>query len=333
MKCPRCEADVRQQPPLNETALKRPGVICLCGYRFIFHPKVDGISDNLFSNYIEHLSFSDQRYFTYQQFLMLYPHHLKDTTKFGFGAFIIIFFLTVLSSFLIHKSFFFIGFILLGTTMFLCKLREFTTDEKKAHLKKWQKYSGKLEKLLENSSINLEEDIPQSKEEDIFDYGIQSILITQTDKLVNLLVLNEFHTDNQCLVISESGYPSHLHEKAKNYLQEQPDLKVFLLHNASEDGENMKERLLKNSELPLKKENIEDMGIKREELSQLKFFKQYNFHKKESVSAEAIPFTIMASGFLIFQFDEIASLTDASYKKATELIGYDVSSDGGSDFG
>ena len=62
--------------------------------------------------------------------------------------------------------------------------------------------------------------------------------------------------ENQCLIISENGYPNHLYEKAKKILQDQTNLKVFLLHDASPEGEEMNQRLLTKNELSLNKANI-----------------------------------------------------------------------------
>ncbi|MCH2205260.1 MAG: hypothetical protein MK132_05240 [Lentisphaerales bacterium] len=331
MKCPECQTDVREDP-ISRDPTTECNVDCSCGYSFIFHPKIDGISDNLFINFLKGISFSNTRYFTFEQLVTLYPRHLKNgfwlTDLGSICAMFGLFFSFVLLSFLL-AGFSILVFIISGIYH---KNRKFAKEEIKAHLKKWQKYNGPLEYLLENVSIDLNQ-INQNTPKDAYDYGVNSILITQKDRLVDLLVLNEFHLEKQCLIISENAYPSHLYEQAKVFLNEQPDLKVFLLHNASDEGESMKERLLEKRELPLKEENIKDIGLFRSELKNLKFCRQNNIHKQESFSIEALPFSIMASGYLIFQFDEITALTDSAYEKATGILGYEVDSDGGSDFG
>ena len=59
------------------------------------------------------------------------------------------------------------------------------------------------EAKLEDGS---QEDWPET---DLYDYGVKGILVVEEDYQVDYLIANGLHKDQQCLVISQNGYPNY----------------------------------------------------------------------------------------------------------------------------
>ncbi|MEE2830592.1 MAG: hypothetical protein VX498_15500 [Myxococcota bacterium] len=99
------------------------------------------------------------------------------------------------------------------------------------------KWEGRrpTEKLLR--SPQLETAPPEAQETDLYDYGVESVLIVDEDRLVDLLVLNNFHAQERCVVISRTGYPGYLVPRVRDVLEGRTDLPVFVLHNSSIEGQ------------------------------------------------------------------------------------------------
>lgn len=109
----------------------------------------------------------------------------------------------------------------------------------------WRKKRPKLPGLIEEPSLHTPP--PRMPETDIYEYGIQRLLICQHDLQVDLLVRNGFHAEVACLVIAESGYPDYLLARADMILREQPDLPIFLWHDATAKGEGLEKRIRSGS--------------------------------------------------------------------------------------
>jgi hypothetical protein len=101
-----------------------------------------------------------------------------------------------------------------------------------------------FKKLLANPS--LQNPPPEWKEPDIYNYGVERILIVERPLLVDLLVKNGFHAENRALVVSEEGYPPYIMQHVRRLADERPDLPIFLLHDATAAGVNMKKRISRN---------------------------------------------------------------------------------------
>lgn len=73
----------------------------------------------------------------------------------------------------------------------------------------------------------------EARETDLFDYGVERVLIVDEDYLVDLFVANGIPAEHRVLLIAQSGYPQHLQAHAVRVVNERPDLPVFLLHGVS----------------------------------------------------------------------------------------------------
>lgn len=80
-------------------------------------------------------------------------------------------------------------------------------------------------------------------ESDIGDYSFDRAVICDRNSTVDLLIANRFHFENNCAVLTASGYPSHLFEVVKKMLNRNPRLKVWVLHDATPEGCSLAHKL------------------------------------------------------------------------------------------
>lgn len=113
------------------------------------------------------------------------------------------------------------------------------------YVRKWQGAGNEIPKLIESESLSN----PPSdcKEGDIYDYGVERILIVERDILVDWLVLNDFHAQERTLVLSVSGYPDYLVPIARELIEQNANLPVCLLHDSTARGLLMNSHLVGSS--------------------------------------------------------------------------------------
>ena len=123
----------------------------------------------------------------------------------------------------------------------------------------WKSSGGDLEKMIDEPRMAMPPEPGEAA--DLYDYGVERLVIVEKDILVDLFVLNGWHAEQKALVLSERGYPSYLVDKAKALLNESPELPVFLLHDATAAGMGMAARLLREKTLPLQGHPVTDLGL------------------------------------------------------------------------
>lgn len=276
-----------------------------CRYRFVFNPKQDGFTDGKMAALIRKVSANDTYYFTFNQ---LFSEHCRRTGL-GIAGYVVgavILFLIVPGAVLLLKNpvglVLAVGLAVLGVLIVWGswyhrgkvppephKLRAFVNRWGKTGL------TGSLAKLLEAPRLHTRP--PEWPESDIYDYGVERILIVEHELLVDLFVLNGFHSENRALVLSESGYPKYLLPQAVSLLKQRPDLPVFLLHDASRDLVSMADRVAKHPQLPVSQHPIIDTGLFPEDVVQLKGLRRINAHKMESaVPVDFLLYATLSSG-------------------------------------
>ena len=200
------------------------------------------------------------------------------------------------------------GIIVIGFGQYIAR-REIPRQDFDFVLGKWLGQGRHLDRLLEQPSLH--EPPPEWNELDIYDYGVERLLIVEHDLLVDLFVKNGVHAEQRMLVISESGYPDYLMEVARRLLDEQPDLPVFLLHDATAHGTAMQERLLSSGMLPVESHPLVDLGMRPQDFRKLKRTKQFdraNSNRDLPVDALLLPFMTMGLGIAMTEqmaFSEI----------------------------
>ncbi|MCU0242223.1 MAG: hypothetical protein MUF51_07350 [Vicinamibacteria bacterium] len=80
-------------------------------------------------------------------------------------------------------------------------------------------------------------------EADLADYSFDRAVICDRAATVDLLLANNFHFENNCAVLSHTGYPAGPFEMVRTMLKRNPRLHVFALHDATPEGCRMAYRL------------------------------------------------------------------------------------------
>lgn len=100
-------------------------------------------------------------------------------------------------------------------------------------LERWQQINGTVEPLLPSPN---QERLPTSVNPDITVYSFDRVVICDSATIAQLLIANNFHFENNCAVLSITGYPQGIFSTVLEMLRRNPELKVYALHNASPHG-------------------------------------------------------------------------------------------------
>ena len=294
MKCPNCE---RNHPRGKE------GMACICGYGFLLDPKSDGYTDGKFLASIRRASANGTYVFTKNQLYAAACRGLRSQNSAWFLMIFVVIGAVVMvvgqaDSIDPNKPKLFIT--IFGLVFFTAGLAGlFAALFPKLSRKKWEKCyvkwraSGKAVRgLIEGRQ--LETPPPDYDETDLYDYGVEQVVICERDELVDWLVLNRYHFNARAAVIGESGYPSYLLPKINELLAGDDPPKVCLLHDASDHGQEMRDRVERGGVFELKKAEVIDMGISPEVVSKIRSLKVVRrTTDKEDITADMIPFTQM----------------------------------------
>lgn len=292
MKCPECQ---HQHPAKYGQTCGR------CGYQFAFNPKSSdtiGMTDGKFLSFIKAASKDGTQYFTGNQLYSAYCRR-QSTSRWPaifFGVIVLVIGggITLFAAKILGY-----GMLVFGLLLILGAIlgsRNVMSSEQFEQLTQKFRQSGKpIEKLIDQPELN--EPPPNWPEPDIYDYGVERILIVQRDILVDLFVKNEIHTTQRTLIISEKGYPQYLLPVAVKLLEERPDLPVFLLHDATEIGTRMKDRLVRKDLLPVENHPITDLGLFPEDFQELKRTKNFDSaNEARELPVDALMMPFLAGG-------------------------------------
>jgi len=100
-------------------------------------------------------------------------------------------------------------------------------------LERWQQINGTVEQLLPSPN---QEGLPTFINPDITAYSFDRVVICDSATIAQLLISNNFHFENNCAVLSITGYPQGIFSTVLEMLRRNPELKVYALHNASPHG-------------------------------------------------------------------------------------------------
>ncbi|MDM8549187.1 hypothetical protein QUF72_03880 [Desulfobacterales bacterium HSG2] len=275
MKCPQC---------MNNQKYKE-GMVCKsCKYRFALNPKKSPhIKDMAFKNAIDRVSGNGLYYFTYNQLFAQIYRLVRNTES------------DLFSSLMLSVCFFvFIGMILM---VFLFEFVKLTPDLVSGALILYAvlvisgivwcvrrpfkiSYSPVSEAISTYLSLHptltylslpptgglIEGRVFQKTEsdppdEEIFQYAPERILIVERNDIADMLILNRFPLEHKTLVVSEQKYPHHAFRACQRFFLLHPEIPVILIHDASEKGLRMEERLLSDRFWNLRGKNVQDTGL------------------------------------------------------------------------
>ena len=126
---------------------------------------------------------------------------------------------------------------------------------------------------------------------------MERLLIVQRQRLVDLLVKNNFHVEHRTLVLAGDGYPEYLVQHASKCLAENPDLPVFFLHDSTPKGMRWVEEI--NSEpgvLPILEHSRIDLGVSPEDIKSMQILRPIKpSRQRYEIAVDAIPYASLAA--------------------------------------
>ena len=249
---------------------------CVCGYEFVLDKQLDeGLTDGRFLAAVSRVSRHDTAYFTDDQLYtalcrLVFPRtavrnaFVSASVGGGFAA----------TRRWVGVA---VGAILVSSFAALFSLaslaqRLVQRPPDYGRLPEWierMRAAGhRLDRLIDKPSLDTPP--PDWSEPDIYDYGVERLLVVERPILVDLLVRNGFHSETRTLIVSEEGYPSHIMKRIPKLIEERPDLPVFLLHDATPDGLWMSRRMSKSPLWSSIAPNAVDLGVFPDDLKKLR---------------------------------------------------------------
>ncbi len=109
----------------------------------------------------------------------------------------------------------------------------FSEAEVKIWLDRWTTINGELPKLL---PAPVEARNVQAVSPDVSAYSFDRVIVCESAAIAQLLIANNVHFENNCAVLSITGYPRSIFATVMDMLRRNSDLKVYALHNSSPQG-------------------------------------------------------------------------------------------------
>ena len=157
----------------------------------------------------------------------------------------------------------------------------FPSTDLDSWLTKWQQINGKVDKVLTSQQ---EQIAPTSINPDITAYSFDRLVVCDSANMAQLLIANNFHFENNCAILSITGYPQSIFNTTMEMLRRNPDLKVYAIHDCSSKGVNLVHHL-RTSEKWFLNSNVTiiDLGLLPRQIiaSQGKMFTRFSSQLKD----------------------------------------------------
>ena len=101
----------------------------------------------------------------------------------------------------------------------------------------WARANGAIAKMLPKPELAL----PATGEikiqnTDITEYSFDRLVVCNSTEIAQMLIANNFHFENNCAILSNTGYPATVFDTVLQMLRRNPELRVYAFHDASPDG-------------------------------------------------------------------------------------------------
>ena len=100
-------------------------------------------------------------------------------------------------------------------------------------VRRWESINNPINKML---PVPSQTNISANISSDITNYSFDRAVICDRPSIAQMLIANNFHFENSCAVLSVTGYPESIFETVMTMLKRNPNLKVYVLHDASPKG-------------------------------------------------------------------------------------------------
>lgn len=143
----------------------------------------------------------------------------------SFSLFVIVLIMGMLSIYLGTRQLGRIGFL---TQEFL-----FSKSQVQDWLNRWQQINGSILKILPSPN---QQNTPATVNPDVTAYSFDRLVVCDSTVIAQLLIANNFHFENNCAILSITGYPQSIFDTTMQMLRRNPDLKVYALHDCNPRG-------------------------------------------------------------------------------------------------
>lgn len=175
----------------------------------------------------------------------------------------------------------FLGTRQLGKVQNLPQELLFPSTDLDSWLRKWQQINGKVDQVLTSQQ---EQIAPRSINPDITAYSFDRLVVCDSANMAQLLIANNFHFENNCAILSITGYPQSIFSTTMEMLRRNPDLKVYAIHDCSPKGVSLVHHL-RTSEKWFLNSNVTiiDLGLLPRQIiaSQGKMFIRFSSQLKD----------------------------------------------------
>ena len=291
MKCPKCEINHKY----------KDGMRCRCGYAFALDPKHDKFTDGKLLGCVRAASANDTYFFTPNQLYTAYCRKQQNSPTSCFVLAAVLLFVAMVFAFLGPLSGLAVGFLIAAGFMVILGVitffkRPMRQNDFQDIIRLYEKASkSKLPKMIRKPALH--KPPPKWPEPDIYDYGVECLVIVQHDVLVDLLVKNNVHSTNRALVLSGKMYPDYLEPLAIKALQENPELPVFFLHDATPEGEKWFETLSNSQRLPWDDHPRIDLGLHADDVRRIKKLRPLHPENNDyHLAADYLPMAMLGVG-------------------------------------
>ncbi|WP_219903852.1 hypothetical protein [Stenomitos frigidus] len=143
----------------------------------------------------------------------------------------------------------------------ILKHQEFTIDlaQFQGWLDRWQQVNGSATNLLPPAR---EDRTPTTVNPDVAAYSFDRLVVCSSSTIAQLLITNNFHFENNCAILSITGYPQSIFDTTMAMLRRNPELKVYAFHDCSPKGISLIHQI-KTSPQWFQNSNVEifDVGL------------------------------------------------------------------------
>jgi len=100
-------------------------------------------------------------------------------------------------------------------------------------LDRWQQINGSATNMLPSAR---EDRTPAIVNSDVTAYSFDRLVVCGSAAIAQILIANNFHFENNCAILSITGYPQSIFDTTMGMLRRNPELKVYAFHNCSARG-------------------------------------------------------------------------------------------------
>ncbi len=269
MKCINCGKDSKKQDRERSN-----GHCPSCHHSFVTEPSVDGLTDMAIKSAETVVSSNGTLYFLkdHLKYQLQRKLHKRQRTS-GIASLIALLIFIVGLLFAVNKGGFFVfttavsGFAFIITLSLRSKYKK-TIGKLDTIIEKWVRINPH-EKLLTEKKYQAS--LGSKSSSNLDDISFERVLICERNETVDFLLSNLFHFHYSCPVLGGNGYPQGICEDMLRRLKQNPNLKIFLLHDYSPAGIAFVRRIKTDPKwFGGQQYNIVDLGLN---IGQKKLFK------------------------------------------------------------